>query len=91
MGQGEDFCRVGERDGAFARRVEGVVDVDEECDEAKMGAAALRDPVAHASEEKTPAHVWECEQEQGSTSKCIDGPEGREGEDEVDNAKTERS
>jgi len=33
MGQGEDFSGVGEGDGTFARRVEGVVDVDEELDE----------------------------------------------------------
>lgn len=38
VGQREDFRGVGEGDGAFARRVEGVVDVDEEGYEAEMGA-----------------------------------------------------
>ena len=90
MGQREDLRRVSEWDGTFTRRVEGIVDVDEESHQTEMGATALRDPVAHPSQEKTPTHVRECKQEQGSTAECIDGPDGREGEDEIDNTKAER-
>ena len=77
MGEGEDLCGVRERDGTFARRVEGVVDVDEESHHAEMGTTALRDPVTHAGKEKTPTHVRECEQQQSSTSEGIDGPNHR--------------
>ncbi len=90
MGQREDLRRVREWDGTFTRRVEGIVDVDEESHQTEMGATALRDPVAHPSQEKTPTHVRECKQEQGSTAECIDSPDGREGKDEIDNAKAER-
>jgi len=62
MGEWEDFCRVGEGDGSFARRVEGVVDVDEKCDQTEMGTAAWRNPVAHACQQQAPTHIWECEE-----------------------------
>jgi len=39
MGEGEDFCRVGEGDGSFTGRIECVVDVDEEGHEAEMCSA----------------------------------------------------
>ena len=90
MRQREDFCGVSEGDWTFTRRVEGVVDVDEESHHTEMGATALRDPVAHPRQEKTPTHVRERKQEQGSTAECINGPNGREGEDEIDKTKAER-
>jgi hypothetical protein len=89
MGEREDFCRVGERNGSFSRGVESIVDVYEESHQAKMRPTALRNPVAHPGEEETPAHVRECKEEQGSTSKRVNSPDRREGEDEIDNTKAE--
>lgn len=85
----EHFCRVGEWHRSFSWGVECIVDVDEQCDQAKMSATTLGDKVAHACEEQTPAHVGKCKQEQGSTSKGVNGPDGGPGEEEIDGTKAE--
>ena len=91
MRKREHFCRVCEGNWSFSRRVEGVVDVNEESDQSKMGTTARRNPVAHASQKKTPAHVWKREQEQTSASIGIDSPDCRPCEEKVHSTKPEGS
>lgn len=89
MREGEDFGGVGEGDGAFAGGVEGVVDVDEEQDDAEMSGLVLGNEVGHASGEERPRHVGEREQEQPTPAKGVDCPDGGPGEDEVDEPEAE--
>ena len=49
MGEREDLSRVGERYGAFARRIKRSKQVDEQCDQTQMGIAALWDEEAETS------------------------------------------
>ena len=44
---------------------------------------------AKTSDEQRPKHVRERENQQGTATKCVDGPHGRPGEEEIDQAKTE--
>lgn len=43
---------------------------------------------AKTSDEQRPKHVRKREDQQGAATKCIDGPHGRPGEEEVDQAKS---
>lgn len=55
-----------------------------------MSGVLLRDDVAESSSDKGPRHLREGEQQQRPPTKGVDGPDGRPGEDEVDQAETER-
>jgi hypothetical protein len=63
VGQGKYFRRVCERDGTFARRVEGGEQEDKQGNQAEMSLVLLRDEKAHATCEKCPRHLWEGEQQ----------------------------
>ncbi len=54
-----------------------------------MGAAARRDPVAHACQQQAPAHIWECKEQQASPTEGIDSPDRGPGKDEVDQTEAE--
>ena len=80
----EDFGRIGERNWPFTGRIEGIKEVDEEGDKTQMGLIVLRDPEAEASGKQSPAHVRKREQEQCSSTKRVNRPNGWPREDKVD-------
>lgn len=54
-----------------------------------MGSLILGNEIGHPSSEQGPGHIGEGEEEQTASPKGVDCPDGRPGEDEVDEAKTE--
>jgi len=89
--KGEDFCRISKRDRPFTWTIESIVNIDEEGDHAEMGAATRRNEVAHPCSEERPRHIWESKEKQSTTAKCIDGPDGWPGKDEIDETEAKGS
>jgi len=56
-----------------------------------MGFAGLGDEVTHSCGEQGPEHLGEGEEQEGSATKCVNGPDGGPGEDEIDEAEAEGS
>lgn len=86
MRERKHLGRVRERDGSFAGGIEGVEQEDEECDHAKVRPAAGWYIETHASGQERPKHLGEGEDEQAAASEGVNRPDGRPGEDEVDEA-----
>jgi hypothetical protein len=87
----EDLGRVGEGDRALSGRVERGEEEDEEGNKAEPGVALRGDQEAQSGGEQRPGHVGEGEEQQIAPAKRVDCEDGREGEEEVDGAETERS
>ena len=90
MRQGEDLGGVGERNRTFSRGVEGGEQEDEQADETTLGEGVF-DESAETSDEQSPEHVGEGEQQERSAAESVNGPESGEGEDPVDETETERA
>ena len=88
MRQGEDFGRVGEWYRTFPRGIEGGEEEDEQCDEGGAGGAHVHEG-AEAGGEERPHHLREGEEEEGATTEGVDGPEGGEREEPVDETEAE--
>lgn len=88
MRQGEDFGGVGEWHGTLAGGVKGGEQEDEECNQGRAGGA-LVEQSEQAGGKESPHHLRESKQQEGSTAKSVDGPEGREGKEPVDQPETE--
>lgn len=89
MGEWEDFSGVREWNWTLTGRVECVKEVDEEGNGTDVGGlVALWDVEAETCSQQGPAHVGEGEEEQSSSTEGVDGPDGWESEDEVDDTKT---
>ena len=86
VGQGEDLGRVRVGHGAFAGRVEGGEEVDEQRDQAEVRATVLRDDEAEPRGQQGPGHLREGKEEQRAPAPRVDGPHGWPGKDEVDQA-----
>ena len=80
MREWEDVGGVDKWQRAFTWGIEGPEQEDEETDETNMSGVRARDVV---SSQEVPAHLGESEQEQGSSSIGIDGPDGRPGESSI--------
>ena len=80
MREGEDLGGVCEWHGALTGRIEGIKQEDEESNETDMSGARLRNEVGESCSQKGPGHLGESEQEKGSSSIGINGPDGRPGE-----------
>lgn len=92
VGQRVDLGGVGERNGTFTGRVEGGEHEDEQADEASSdGAHALVHERAETSGQQSPEHLGECEEEQAAATEGVDGPEGGEAEEPVDETESERA
>ena len=90
MWEGENLGRVSEWDWSLPRRVEGVKQVNKEGDQTKVGAAALWDPETEACGKEGPAHIWEGEKEETSTSKGVNCPDSGPGKNEIDESESPR-
>lgn len=85
-------CRgrtYGERHGTLAGTVERGEEIDEECDHSEMRFVLLGDVEAESAGQERPEHVREGEEEQASSAEGVNRPDGRPGEDEVDQAEAE--
>ena len=89
MRKGENFGRISEGHWTLAWRVEGRENKDEEGNQTQVSMGLLRDDEAKACCEESPGHVRKGEEEQCTPAVGINGPNGRPGEDEVDQSKTE--
>lgn len=87
--QREDLGGVGERDGAFAGGVEDIEQVNEQGDQAEMGATTRGNPETESGRQQGPAHIGEGGEQEPTTAKRVDGPDGGPGEEEVHQAKAE--
>jgi len=74
MAQREHFSRVGKRHRTFTGRVECREQVDKKRDHPKVRLAVVWDVEAEAGCEQSPGHVRESEQQEGSATEGIDGP-----------------
>jgi hypothetical protein len=54
-----------------------------------VGATVTGHERAQSGSEERPGHVGEGEEQEGAAAEGVDGPEGREGEEEVDGAEAE--
>lgn len=91
MGQREDLSRVGKRHRSLTRRVEGGEQEDEEGNSAKVSTAIAGDVKAEAGSKQSPGHLGEGEEQQSTTTPSVDGPNGGESEEEVDQTESPRS
>jgi hypothetical protein len=75
----------------FARTVEAVKEVDEKGNRSEMTSTLTWDPETEARSKQGPAHIWECEEQQRSSSEGVNRPYSRPSEYEVNQSETPRS
>jgi len=90
MGQWKDFGTVGEGHGAFTGAVKDIENVDEECNSSETVASSSRDVKTEPSSKKGPTHVGECEEQECTTTKGVNGPHGWPRKQKVDDTKAPR-
>lgn len=91
MGQREDLSTIGERHGSLTGTVEGGEEIYKEGDQSRSKSSLIRgDECAKPGGQEGPRHLREGKEQQGSSTKGIDGPECREGKNEIDRAEDER-
>lgn len=76
VGEREYFGGVGPGDGSFSGGVKGCEDVDEGGDKGDVCGRVLVDEETESGGEEGPGHLGEGEEEEGSSTKCVDGPDG---------------
>lgn len=79
----KDLGRVGEGHRTLTGRVERGEQEDEESNGGQVGSA-WRDVKAECRGKQSPSHLWKGEEQQSSTAPSVDGPDGGEGEEEID-------
>lgn len=89
MGKRKDLGRVGEGHGTLTGRVERGEQEDKESNGGQV-SSACRDVEAECRAKQSPSHLWEGEEQQSSTAPGIDGPDGGEGEEEIDQTESPR-
>jgi hypothetical protein len=85
--QREDFGGVGEGHGAFARRVKGREEVDEQRDAGELFGGVVGQQEAQAGREQGPGHVGEGEEEQRAAAVGVNGKDCGERKREVHQTK----
>jgi hypothetical protein len=83
----ENFGRISERYRTFTGRVECGEQEDKEGNQTKMRLAILRNEETHSCCKQRPSHLREGEEQQGSTTERINGPNGWPCEQEIHKAK----
>lgn len=92
MGERVDLGTVGEGNGTLTRRVKGGKEEDEQAHKASANVAQIGvQERAQTGSEKGPEHLREGEEQQASSTKGVNGVEGREGKQPVHQTKTKGS
>ena len=90
MRKGKHLGRVRVRDRPLAWRVESGEEEHKESDTAQVRLGITRNVEAEAGGQQGPGHLGKSEEQQGAATVGVDGEDGRESEEEVDQTESPR-